>query len=123
MPPLARRILLVLLIGLRLFLAGYAIVVAKRLAAWHEPRRSLKAGSSIFAGLLYACLLVRDLRGKPVPASGLALPVFLVVGGNWLSDAFRLDLQVFLIFGAAGVLLGAWGLFSLLIRLTRVETK
>ena len=109
---------------LLVFLAGHAVYVAKALAAWPEPQRSLKAGSSVAAGLLallYVALLARDLRGKPVPANGLALPVFVVVGGNWLSDGFRLDLPFFLVIGAVGLLLGNWSLFSLLVRLARID--
>jgi len=119
-----RRVILVLVAVMLLFLAGHAVYVAKELAAWAEPQRSLKAGSSIAAGLLamlYIALLARDLRGKPVPASGFALPVFVVVGGNWLSDGFRLNLPFFLVIGAVGLLIGNWGLFSLLVRLARID--
>src|SRR5688572_20092584 len=104
------------------FLAGHAIYVAKALAGWEEPQRSLKAGSSVVAGLLgilYLAALARDLRGKPVPASGMVLPVFLVVGGNWISDGYRLRLDFFILIGLVAVLLGAWGLFVLLVRLAR----
>ncbi|HEX7902103.1 MAG TPA: hypothetical protein VF950_30370 [Planctomycetota bacterium] len=121
---LTRRGILVLVTLLLCFLAGHAVYVAKALVAWEEPQRSLKAGSSIAAGLLallYVGLLARDLRGKPVPASGLALPVFVVVGGNWLSDGFRLNLPFFLVVGAVALLIGNWGLFSLLVRLARVD--
>ena len=117
--------ILVLVTILLLFLAGHAVFVAKALAGWAEPQRSLKAGSSVAAGLLallYIGVFVRDLRGKPVPASGLALPVFVVVGGNWLSDGFRLNLPFFLVIGAVGLLIGNWGLFSLLVRLARADT-
>ena len=117
-----RRAILVLVLFMLFFLAGHAIYVARALAAWAEPQRSLKAGSAVVAGLLgllYVVVLARDLRGKPVPASGLALPVFLVVGGNWLSDGYRLDVPFFLVVGVVGVLLGAWGLFVLLVRLAR----
>jgi hypothetical protein len=117
-----RRMILVAAMGGLFFLAGHAIYVAKALAAWDEPQRSLKAGSSVVAGLLgllYLAVFVRDLRGRPVPASGLALPVFLVVGGNWLSDGYRLNLNFFIVVGLVGVLIGAWGLLSLVARLTR----
>ena len=121
---ITRRVILVLVTLLLLFLAGHAVYVAKALAGWEEPQRSLKAGSSIAAGLLallYVALLARDLRGKSVPTSGLALPVFLVVGGNWLSDGFRLGLPFFFVIGGVGLLIGNWGLFSLLVRLARTD--
>jgi len=117
-----RRAILVLAMFMLFFLAGHAIYVAKALAGWEEPQRSLKAGSSVVAGLLgilYLAALARDLRGKPVPASGMVLPVFLVVGGNWISDGYRLRLDFFILIGLVAVLLGAWGLFVLLVRLAR----
>jgi hypothetical protein len=125
MPPvnphtIVRRGILVVAAAGLFFLAGHAIYVAKALAAWDEPQRSLKAGSAVVAGLLgllYVAVLARDFRGKPAPASGMLLPVFLVVGGNWISDGYRLHVTFFIVIGLVAVLLGAWGLFTLLIRL------
>lgn len=121
---LTRRIVLVLSTTLLIFLIGHTLYVARILAAWPEPQRSLKVASAILAGLLsllYLALGVREMRGLPVPTTGLALPVLIVVGGNWLSDAFRLELRPFFILGGGAVTLGAWGLFNLLRQLARID--